>query len=221
MRICCLHTALSNAEIFDLAASRLGIPGLALEHRVRADLLEAAEAAGGLTPTIQRDTADALVELSRSFDAVLLTCSTLGPAAAVADAMALAPVLRVDTALAREATAAAGKVVVLCAVRTTVDATLQTFNEAAARTGADVRIHLVDDAWDHFKAGDIDAYLAIIADAARAQQQSSKCVVALAQASMAGAAEYFPVEQRPLTSPTSGLLAAVAAARNRAKQGSA
>lgn len=86
MRIACLHTAASNAAVFDAACPA----GVRLTHAVRPDLLAAAEAAGGLTPEIAAATAEALRGLEG--DAVLLTCSTLGPAAGGA--------LRADAALA-------------------------------------------------------------------------------------------------------------------------
>ncbi|WP_342394112.1 Asp/Glu racemase [Cupriavidus pinatubonensis] len=203
-------------EVFDSAAARLDMRELSLAHCVRVDLLTAAEAAGGLVPTIQGDTVDALLNLSRDADAVLLTCSTLGPAADVANKVALVPVLRVDAALAREATRAGGKVVALCAVQTTVQATLQIFSEAAAHTGAEVHVKLVEGAWDQFKAGDFDTYLELIAKAVITAQSESKCTVALAQASMTNAADHFVGGNRPLTSPSAGLLAAARAAHTRA-----
>ncbi|BDB27272.1 Asp/Glu racemase [Cupriavidus sp. P-10] len=201
-------------DVFNSAASRLDVRELSLQHFVRADLLVAAENEGGLTHAIQRDTVEALVSLSRNVDAVLLTCSTLGPAADVADEAASVPVLRVDAALAREATRLGGKVVALCAVQTSIKATRQVFNDAAARAGADVSVELVAGAWDYFKAGNIDGYLTLIAKAALAVRQASECTVALAQASMAKAADQLPRDLRPLTSPATGLLAAVRAATN-------
>jgi len=46
MRIACLHTVDSNITVLDAAAASL--PGATLSHHVRADLLQRAEAAGGL-----------------------------------------------------------------------------------------------------------------------------------------------------------------------------
>jgi hypothetical protein len=135
---------------------------------------------------------------------VLLTCSTLGPAAA-------GGVVRVDAALASHAAAAAGAagIVVLCAVQTTMEPTRALF---AAASGPDtpIELRLVPGAWERFRAGDIAGYHQLIATAADAAFATGAGVVALAQASMAGAAALCSCGV-PLTSPQSGLAAACSA----------
>ena len=190
MKIACLHTAESNVAVFEAARP----DGVSLSHAVRPDLLAAAEAEG-LTPGIAAATAEALRGLDA--DAVLLTCSTLGPAAEAAGA------LRADAALAEAATAEVGNVEVLCAAPSTLAATAELFGAAAEASGARVTIRLVPGAWELFHAGDHAAYaerIARDADASRAD------VVALAQASMAPAAE---LAGRPVLSVPMAALAAV------------
>jgi aspartate/glutamate racemase len=204
MRITCLHTVESNVAVFEAAARP---PGAELRHVVRADLLEEAERAGGLTPGIEARAVDALLSLAEGADAVLLTCSTVGPAAAAAAARARVPVLRVDAALAEAAVAQGDRIVVLCAVQTTMAPTRALF-EAAARgrpVMLDVQL-LPPDVWAAFKAGDVGRYHALIAAAADAAFAAGADVVALAQASMAGA---VPLARggRPLASPAAGLAA--------------
>ena len=230
--IACLHTADSNAAVFDAALAAAGLPGAVLRHLVRPGLLRAAEAAGGPTPDILRAAADELQGLAQGADVVLLTCSTLGPAAALARAGV--PVLRVDAALAQEAVRGGGDVVVLCATATTLEPTRALFEDAARGTGARVAVRLVPGAWAAFLAGDQDGYWALVAEAAdaaaadgasegqagagptragRAGSDSSAAGgvrVVLAQASMAGAAGL--ARCRPLTSPGAGLRAAIEAA---------
>ncbi len=212
-RIACLHTIDSNAAVFDAALQTTGLTGIHLHHTVRADLLAAAEREGGLTPAIAAETAALLRDLSAQADAVLLTCSTLGPAVESASRDVAAPVLRVDAALAAEAVKAGGQVVVLCAVATTVEPTRRLFEAAARATGAQIGVEVVPQAWEAFKAGESDRYRALVARAADAARDAGARQVALAQASMAGAAALLPAERRPLTSPTVGLAAAIAAAR--------
>jgi hypothetical protein len=127
LQIACLHTADSNILVFDAAARELGLPSGLLRHEVRSDLLLAAEQSGGVTPTIEKETASALLVLSRSANVVLLTCSTLGPVAARLGGTSAVPILRVDAALAGQAVAS----VVLCAVETTVGPTTSLFEEVA------------------------------------------------------------------------------------------
>ncbi len=214
MRIACLHTAQSNVGVFDAVHYTMGREDVMLRHHVRPDLLAAAEQAGGLTPEIVQQTGAALLALSHEADAVLLTCSTLGPSIAAAEGRAAVPVLRVDEALAREAVRRGGMVVALCAAESTVAPTSDLFEAAlaAADTAARVEVHLVEGAWAAFKAGDLGRYHRMIAAAAdRAAEEGATCV-ALAQASMAEAARLSRSPRPPLTSPTVGFAAAIRAA---------
>ncbi|TCK84068.1 Asp/Glu racemase [Paraburkholderia dipogonis] len=211
MRVACLHTAESNIEIFGAAARQLGLPDDALIHEVRADLLDAVEMAHSLSPNVERQTVDVLLRLAGHADAVLLTCSTLGICAGAASVVAGVPVLRVDASLAEDATRGPGNVVVLCATETTVQTTATIFNEAAKQSAAEVEIRLVEGAWALFKLGEKFRYLAAIADAAEQAYADGASVVALAQASMAPAADLITGTPRPLTSPAAGLAATMRA----------
>ncbi|MBB4302478.1 hypothetical protein GGD81_001508 [Rhodobium orientis] len=215
MLLKCLHSAASNVAIFDAAARHLGLPDGTLEHFVRPELLFAAEAAGGLTPQIADDTAAILSGLAANADAVLLTCSTLGPVADAVAPTSAVPVIRIDRALAEEAAAKGGTVVALCAVETTLEATRRVFEEEATKTGATADIRLVPGAWERFRAGDTGGYLAAVATAADAAYADGASIVALAQASMAGAARSVRNGPTPLTSPAAGLAAAMARCASR------
>jgi len=205
-RIACLHTSASNIAVFAGACPE----GATLTHTVDEALLRDAEAAGGLTKAIAARTARALEALAGpGIDAVLLTCSTVGPGAALA--RATIPVLRVDAALAEQATRDGGKVVVLCAVETTVEPTRAIFAEAAARHGATLDVRLVPGAWAAYRGGDPARYHALVAAAAEAAFAEGAAQVALAQASMAGAAALCR-GRMPLASPPAGLAAALSAA---------
>ena len=211
-RIACLHTAESNIAVFDDALRATELTGVDLHHSVRADLLAAAEREGRLTSEIEAQTIEALLGLCQEADVVLLTCSTLGPAAETAGKGASTPIMRVDAALATEAVKEGGKIVALCAVETTMEPTKLLFEAAARSTGATVTVQLVPLAWEAFKVGDRDRYLAMIANAAREALRTGATRVALAQASMAGACALIPLGERPLNSPSAGLMAAIAAA---------
>ncbi|GJE62100.1 aspartate/glutamate racemase family protein [Methylobacterium trifolii] len=211
-RITCLHTAQSNVAVFDVALAAAALTGVTLHHEVRADLLAAAEREGGLTKQIAQRTAEALRCLCDGADVVLLTCSTLGPVAEIAADDASIPIIRVDAALAAEAVKDGGSVMVLCAVKTTVEPTRRLFEAAAQATGAEVSVCLVPGAWAAFKAGDRDRYLAMVARASDDAMRGGATRVALAQASMAEASNLLPAAQRPLTSPTVCLKAAATAA---------
>lgn len=209
MRITCLHTAHSNVAVFDAAAQALGIGPDVLRHAVRPDLLAAAEQAGGLTVQITNATISALRLLAVEAEAVVLTCSTLGPAVEGLSTSLKVPILRTDEALAAAAVQAGGNIAVLCAVETTLAPTARLFEHAAS-----VNVQLVSGAWALFKAGDLDGYLSAIASAADRAYVDGANVVALAQASMSGAAARVTAGPPPLTSATAGLSAAVLAVLN-------
>lgn len=212
MKIACLHTAESNIAIYEDAAKTLGLPAGALYHHVRADLLFAAERAGGLTPDIEAETAAVLRQLAQNADAAVLNCSTLGPAALLAADTSEVPIIRADGVLAENAVKAGGKVTVLCTTETTIAPTTRLFENAAKTTGADIDVRLIDGAWALFRAGDHKAYLVAIAEASETAYREGAETVVFAQASMTGAAALLGDEYaRPMSGPTAALEAAMTA----------
>src|SRR5262249_38112857 len=149
--------------------------------------------------------------LAEDADAVVLNCSTLGPAVTKVAAGAAAPIIRADATLAEQAVGAGGKVIVLCTVETTVAPTSALFEAAAKATGAEIEVRLVPGAWAHFRAGDLSAYLASIADAVKAANGEGPVTIAFAQASMTDATLLLSEDHpRPMTGPATALAAAVA-----------
>ena len=194
-------------------------PDISLRHLVRADLLAAAEAAGGLTPEIAADTATALnAALAEGATCVLCTCSTLGPAVEAAAQEAAAPILRIDRAMAEKAIAESNRVLVVAAVETTIGPTLALLEEVAATAGHDVtfRTLVLPEAWALFQVGDQAGYTTAIADAIREKLGDADMVV-LAQASMAGAvAELDDLGVPVLASPPLAVAQAIQLFRERA-----
>jgi hypothetical protein len=200
LTIACLHTAESNAALFEAAAAALPGGALRLTHRIRPDLLREP------TPETLAEAAEVLRALAAGADAVLLTCSTIGEAAAQVT-QAPCPVLRADAALAEAATRAGGLTHVLYAAPSTRAPTQAIFEAAAQQTGATLDLRLVQGAWDLFLAGELAAYHARIAAAATGLPGR----IVLAQASMAGAAALM-TEAPPLTIPAVSVMAAARAA---------
>ena len=215
MRIGCLHTAHSNIDVFNAAAKELRLPTAHLTHSTRADLLAAAEQAGGLTTQIISNTMDALLKLCNGNDVVVLTCSTLGSCIEGMPTITATPVIRVDEALAKRAVSLGKRVTVLCTAATTIDPTSNLFLSVAQGKDTKIEIQLVPEAWHLFRSGEIDAYLSSIAQAADNAFDAGAEVVAFAQASMSGAASLVKNQQRPLTSPTCGLQAALFAVQTQ------
>ncbi|MBZ6077039.1 aspartate/glutamate racemase family protein [Microvirga puerhi] len=214
MRIACLHTADSNIAVFENAATGEAYTHGTLTHTVRPDLLAKVEQ-GGFTEALESEIAAILLELTVGADAVILTCSSIGPAAAVAATQTHVPVLRVDEALAQATAHSGRRAIVLIAAPTTLEPTRALFDAAAQAVGTTVETSLVPKAWDLFKGGDRSGYLAMIAEAADRAFAEGFETVALAQASMMDAVDLCR-GGRPLTSPDVGLSAAMAASLARA-----
>ncbi|EPT7064301.1 glutamate racemase [Cronobacter turicensis] len=206
MKIACLHTAQSNVAVFNEAARALNLPQDAITHKVMPHLLEQAQAAGGVTPEIEKEAIAALADLRTDADVVLLTCSTLGPAA---DFLAQDPgIMRVDRALAQAAATAGQPVMVLCAAPTTLHPTAALFRATLAPT-TPLGVEIIPEAWALFQSGQHEAFHQRIAQAAEQAFARGAGCVALAQASMAGAERYFS-HPNLLTSPRAALAQIVA-----------
>jgi hypothetical protein len=203
--IACLHTAVSNAALFDAAAAALPGGALRLAHETRADWLRAPDDA------LLEEVGATLRRMADGADAVLLTCSAIGAAVEHAQGAAR-PVLRADAALAAAAVRSGGEVTVLYAAPSIRATTWKLFSEAAAQTGADVGLYAVPGAWALFLDGRLEAYHAMIAAAVRGRRGR----VVLAQASMAPAAALLP-EAPPLTVPGTAVMAAARAALQHRK----
>lgn len=197
-----LHTAQANADLFEAMTD--GLP-LEHSHSVRADLLARAVDAGELTPDVQEETEMVLRELAKEADAVVLTCSTLGPAS---DAITDLPVMRIDRALAEAAVRAGNRIAVLCTVESTLGPTGDLFARIAEPAGATVDVRLLEGLFASFLSGDTEAYFDAIAKAAD-DLAADYNVIALGQASMAQAAERCRTA-KPLVSTVEGLAAAQA-----------
>ncbi|MFJ2211637.1 aspartate/glutamate racemase family protein [Streptomyces sp. NPDC101062] len=204
-----LHTSPVHVPVFD-ALRDAAHPGVTLRHLVAEELLARARAEGpeAVAAEIRAVLAPAV---AAGASAVLCTCSTIGEVAEQAGPALGVPVLRVDRPMA-EAAAAAGRVVVVAALESTLEPTAALIREAAAGRPLELRTVLADGAWERFEAGDRDGYLDAVAAAVDAVTEPGAAeVVVLAQVSMADAAGRVRGDVPVLAGPGSGLAAALAA----------
>lgn len=208
MQISLLHTIDSNPAIFEQAARDAGLAADALRHAVRPAFRiavdQARATASAIPGSVQDDITAALQDLAAGADAVIVTCATLGP---VVDSITGigAPVIRADEALAHAAARAGARIVVLCAVESTLAANRALFERHARPVNATVDVRLVPLAWDLFKRGETAACLAAVAQAARDAQEGGADVVAFAHPWMADAASALPAACRPLDGASASL----------------
>lgn len=212
-----LHTAQVHVATFSALARKLD-GSVPVRHEVREDLLAVALADGGSSAVLSSAVCDALQELARDGARVIVcTCSTIG-ASAEAAVVPDCTVLRVDRPVATDAVASGRRIVVVAALPTALQQTLALLREvaSAAQRSPLITHALCARAWGYFERGDTPGYLAQVADTIRSTAVAED-VVLLAQASMAPVAELVA---RPdisiLSSPISGVKAALAAFRGKA-----
>ena len=183
VRIALLHTADVHVATFDQIFADLGID-VVLDHHVHPDLLDRARR-GGLD-SVRSEVQTTLMTLACA-DAVLCTCSTLGP---LVDEVALSfpHILRIDRPLMEKASGDGNRILVAICLESTRDATFALLTACAAKTGRKIDAALVvcTDAWAFFEAGDMDAYAQSIAATIKAEVAKHPNIdgIVLAQASM-------------------------------------
>jgi hypothetical protein len=203
------HTTASNETLFRGLLAEMG-PEIPSRHVLAADLLDRATAQGRVTAEIAADVKERMrAALDDGSRMLLCTCSTLGTCA---DEMNDPRVLRVDRAMARQATAGSGRVLVAACVASTLEPTVKLLRESGPHT--QIETLLMADLWPHFQAGQRTRYWQGIAERLREKASAFDCIV-LAQASMAGAADLLSDLPVPvLSSPRIGMEAAITAYRN-------
>jgi aspartate/glutamate racemase len=139
-------------------------------------------------------------------DAIVVTCSTLGPAVDAIAPLCPVPLFRIDEGMARAAVEHGARIGVLATLSTTLVPTVDLLKRQACAAGKDVAIDavLVEGAFQLLASGDVEAHDAQIRQALEELSQTVDVIV-FAQASMAralrGATHSLPV----LTSPVLGV----------------
>jgi Asp/Glu/hydantoin racemase len=181
-----IHTSPTLAPLFN-ALCHQHLPEAKLFHMVDESLIQETIRVGSLRkPTVLR-----LVQLIASAeeagaDAVLVTCSSIGPGVTLAQQLFDIPVLRIDEAMAEEAVQKARTIGVLATLRTTLDPTSALLREKAAAAGRTVELVecLCEGAFPAVLAGDTETHDRLLRKALLEDLQEVDAIV-LAQASMA------------------------------------
>ena len=206
-----VHTVAPLADLFDELRAEID-PDVPVRHVVQAALLNDAIDAGELTDEIRARTCAALLAATEGAGVVLCTCSTVGPGADDAAAQSGVPILRVDRPMAEAAVEAGRRITVAATLATTIGPTAGLVADAARRAGKEVEIRSVvfAEARARLVAGDSEGHERIIAEGLHEAAASADAIV-LAQASMTAAlARCADIAIPLLTSPRSGLEAAIA-----------
>lgn len=141
--------------------------------------------------------------------AIVVTCSSLGPAVDAAKAFCPVPLFRIDEGMAEAAITLGPRIGVLATLRTTLDPTSELIRRSAAQAGRPCTIlaELAEGAFQMLSSGDIAGHDAMVAHSLRDLAPKADVIV-LAQASMARALALVQdaLPQLPvLTSPEIGM----------------
>lgn len=188
-----LHTSPTLTPLFSaLCAEQM--PGTPIFHLVDESLIKDTIRHGHLRRLTMRRLL-ALVESAQQSGAaaVLVTCSSIGPAVALAQQLFDIPVIRIDEAMAEAAVTHGQRIGVMATLRTTLEPTLDLLRAKAAAASREVEFvpSLCDGAFEAVLAGDTATHDRILTAALLEDMQGVDLVV-LAQASMARVVQAMP-----------------------------
>ena len=188
-----IHTSPTLTPIFgSLCAEQM--PETTIFHMVDESLIKDTIRVGEVRKlTIRRLLAMVESAASAGADAIMATCSTLGPAVTLVQQMFDLPVIRVDEAMAEAAVRTGNRLGVMATLRTTLEPTTALLRDKAAKAGRKIELVecLCDGAFDAVLAGDTATHDRIVS-AALLEQMSGVDAVVLAQASMARVVNAMP-----------------------------
>lgn len=188
-----IHTSPTLTPMFAALCSKY-LPETEIFHMVDESLIKDTIREG----TLRRVTMRRLLGLIESAhmagaDAVMVTCSSIGPGVAIAQQLFDFPVIRIDEAMAEAAVRTGRKIGVMATLRTTLEPTIALLREKAADAGRDIQIvnSLCDGAFEAVLDGDTMTHDRILSDALRNDMRGVDIVV-LAQASMSRVVKTMP-----------------------------
>lgn len=188
-----IHTSPVLTPLFS-GLCRQHLPGVAITHMVDESLIKDTIAHGAL----RRLTIRRLISMIESAeaagaDAVLVTCSSIGPAVDLAKPLFDMPIVRVDEAMAERAVTLGSRIGVAATLSTTLAPTVELIRRKADAAGRSVQIEegLCGGAFEAVLAGDTATHDRLLS-ATLLELAARVDVIVLAQASMARVVEALP-----------------------------
>jgi Asp/Glu/hydantoin racemase len=181
-----IHTVASLVPTFNVLAAEL-LPGVDVFHVVDESLLTLTRREGSIsTKSRRRLLGYATGADDLGVNAILVTCSSVGPVVDLMRPFLQAPVMRVDEAMVDEAITIGPRIGVLATLHSTLEPTRELLDAkgALANTKVDVRAVVADGAFDAIVARDNARHDQIVRSAL-SELAEDRDVVVLAQASMA------------------------------------
>jgi Asp/Glu/hydantoin racemase len=188
-----IHTSPTLTPMFtSLCAEQM--PETEIFHMVDESLIKDTIREGHLRKITMRRLLEMIDSANRSgADAVMVTCSSIGPGVAFGQQLFDLPVIRVDEAMAETAVRMGKKIGVVATLRTTLEPTIALLREKAAAAGREIEVisSLCDGAFEAVLSGDTVTHDRILTEALLNDMRDVDVVV-LAQASMARVVKTMP-----------------------------
>lgn len=191
--IALIHTSHTLAPIFG-SLCREHLPSAKYFHVVDESLIQDTIRADRLRKlTIRRLVNHIASAEAAGADAVLVTCSSIGPGVTLAQQLFDIPVLRIDEAMAEAAVRRASLIGVLATLRTTLDPTTALLREKAVQANRSIELVecLCEKAFPAVLAGDTETHDRLLRTALVEDLKDVDLIV-LAQASMARVVDMLP-----------------------------
>lgn len=180
-----IHTSAVLVPLFTELGDRL-LPGVEITQVTDDTLIKQAIAHGSLCPAIVTRLQEHISQAQQSgAEAIMVTCSSMGPAIESSQAIARVPLIRVDQAMAEQAVALGRRIGVIATVSTTLGPTAALIERCAqvADRQIEVTMCLCDGALEKLLAGQVEEHDRMVQEQlGRLMEQVD--VIVLAQASM-------------------------------------
>jgi len=188
-----IHTSPTLTPMFT-ALCAAEMPDVELVHMVDESLIKETVRAGRLRrKTMRRLLWQVESAVATGVDAVLITCSSIGPGVAIAQQLFDTPIIRIDDAMAEEAVQRGTRIGVAATLSTTMAPTVALLRSKAAEIGKEIEIveALADGAFRAVISGDVETHDRILTKTLVEELQDVDLIV-LAQASMARVVKALP-----------------------------
>jgi len=188
-----IHTSPTLTPMFTALCTEQ-IPETTIFHMVDESLIKDTIREGGLRRITMRRLLVMIESANMSgADAVMVTCSSIGPGIAIGQQLFDFPVIRVDEAMAETAVRMGKRIGVMATLRTTLEPTIALLRQKAAEAGREIEIvdSLCDGAFEAVLSGDTATHDRILTDALLNDMRGVDLAV-LAQASMARVVKTMP-----------------------------
>jgi Asp/Glu/hydantoin racemase len=211
-KLALIHTATINATTITQLCKE-AMPDVEVFNIVDESLLKNTIEAQALTPTTYRRLATYLESAEAAgADAILVTCSSIGPAVDAGRPLVNIPVLRIDQAMADEAVRLGQRIGVIATLSTTLAPTAALVQASATAQGKTIEMitYLCNGAFDAVMSGDTATHDQLVTSGLH-ELMDQVDVIVLAQATMARVVATLPAAEKRvpiLSSPRLGVAAA-------------